>query len=76
MTQIAIETVSDQIANLVQVAQRGEEVVFTAKDLPVARLIAVGRPSRGRKAGSAKHIPHYMAADFNETPEGFEDYMP
>ncbi|TAK42006.1 MAG: hypothetical protein EPO28_07835 [Saprospiraceae bacterium] len=30
----------------------------------------------GRKAGWGKSIFLYVAPDFDDTPEGFEDYMP
>ncbi|MEI6410112.1 MAG: hypothetical protein WCR52_12055 [Bacteroidota bacterium] len=29
----------------------------------------------GRQAGWAKHMIKYVAPDFDETPEGFEDYL-
>ncbi len=30
----------------------------------------------GRQAGWAKDLILYIAPDFNDTPEGFENYMP
>ena len=76
MTQIALEDVSAQIAKLVRDAQCGEEILFTENNRPVARLVSVLDSRQRRKAGSAKHLPHFMADDFDATPEGFEEYMP
>lgn len=76
MAQLALETLSEQIAKLVHDVQSGEEIMFTENDKPVARLVLVETIRKGRKAGSAKHLPHFMADDFDATPEGFEEYMP
>lgn len=76
MTQIALEMESISLAELVQEAQRGEEIVFTQNNHPVARLVVVPMSEFHRKAGSAKHLAHFMAEDFDATPEGFEEYMP
>jgi prevent-host-death family protein len=76
MTQIAIEDLSAQIAKLVREAQCGDEILFTENNRPVARLVSVPDVPQRRTAGSAKHLPHFMADDFDATPEGFEEYMP
>ena len=76
MKQVALENLSDQLIELVQEVRRGGEVLFTQHNLPVARLVMIESPRMPRKPGSAKHLPHFMAEDFNTTPEGFEEYMP
>ena len=76
MTQIAIENLTAQVAKLVRDVRGGEEVLFTENNRPVARLVSVAGVRRMRKAGSAKYLPHFMADDFDATPEGFEEYMP
>ena len=73
MTQLALEHLSEQLVKLVRDARSGEEITFTENDQPVARLVSVETSQKGRKAGSAKHLPHWMAPDFDATPEGFED---
>ncbi|HLK61129.1 MAG TPA: hypothetical protein VKU00_31495 [Chthonomonadaceae bacterium] len=45
---------------------------MTQGDQPVAEIVPVSLPRLPRKAGSAKHLPHSMAKDFDATPEGFE----
>ena len=76
MTQLALENMSEQVAKLVRDAQSGEEILFTENNRPVARLMSIEGKRASRRAGSAKHLPHFMADDFNATPEGFEEYMP
>ncbi len=76
MTQLALEHLSEQMAKLVRDAQCGEEIMFTENDKPIARLVPVLNSHKRRQAGSAKHLPHFMADDFDATPEGFEEYMP
>ena len=76
MTQMALERLPDALAELVRKVQSGDEITFTDNERPVARLISLAEHKRARKAGSAKHLPHFMADDFDATPEGFEEYMP
>ena len=76
MTQLALENLSEQLAKLVHDAQSGEKIMFTENDKPAARLVPVENIRKGRKTGSARHLPHFMAEDFDATPEGFEEYMP
>lgn len=52
------------------------------------RAVTAERPLKGnhsdvnavvsppRVPGTAAHLPHFMADDFDATPEGFEEYMP
>lgn len=71
MAQLALEHLSEQLAKLVRDAQSGEEIMFTENDKPVARNVSVETIRKGRKVGSAKRLPHFMADDFDATPEGF-----
>lgn len=76
MTNIAIENLSPQLADLLKEVRLGEEVLFTEHNKPIARLVPINSTRRPRKAGSASHLPHHMADDFNSTTDGFEEYMP
>ena len=76
MHQVALETASTQLAELVREVRGGEEVILTQGNQPIAKIVPVALPRLPRKAGSAKHLPHNMAKDFGATPEGFEEYMP
>ena len=76
MHQVALETASIQLADLVREVSSGEDVILTQDSKPVAKIVPVDPPRLPRKAGSAKHLSHSMAKDFDETPEGFEEYLP
>jgi antitoxin (DNA-binding transcriptional repressor) of toxin-antitoxin stability system len=76
MSQIALEMDPTRLAELVREAHSGKEVVFTQGNHPVAKLVPVLVPDQRRKAGSAKHLLHFMAEDFDATPEGFEEHLP
>ncbi len=73
MSPVTIEEASKRLPEIIHGSAAGEEVVVTENDRPVAKLVRL--PQEGRKAGSAQYLPHYMAEDFNTTPEGFEEYV-
>ncbi len=76
MRTIAIETATDQLLQLAHEAKGGEEIILTESDLPIARLVPLEAPLLPRRPGSAKGIILHIADDFDETPEGFEEYQP
>lgn len=74
MTQVTIEEATHRLSDLIREAVADEEIVLTENGVPVARLVPVTPVSR--IAGTAKHLPHFMADDFDAIPEGFEEYVP
>jgi antitoxin (DNA-binding transcriptional repressor) of toxin-antitoxin stability system len=76
MTYIPIENLPSPLVDLIKELRRGGDILFTECDQPIARLVPFAARRQPRKAGSAKHLPHFMADDFDATPEGFEEYMP
>lgn len=73
MTQVNIADAKARFSELVQKAMSGEEVVIARDNKPLLRLVPVGGTGQPRKPGSAKGAV-WMAADFDETPEDFEEY--
>lgn len=75
MTQMELEKAGPDLARLVRLAARGEEVVLTVENQPVARVAAVapdfGRPRFGRCPGLIRH----MAEDFDAPLDDLADYM-
>ncbi len=61
-----------RLAQLIDEALRGDEVVIVRGTEPVAKLVPLGRRSRGG-FGSARGLI-WMADDFDEPPEDFTDY--
>jgi len=76
MSQIAIEAAAIRLAELVQETPFGEEVILLQNNQPVAKLVPLPPSPQPRVLrGYAKGRVLYMAPDFDETPEGFEEYM-
>ena len=84
MSTIAIDiseldiSVKDLLARL----KRGQEIIITASNQPVAKLTAVGEQaieeasgSKRRQSGLTKGAA-WMTPNFNEPLEDFAEYMP
>ncbi len=60
------------LSTLIDLALRGEEVVISRANRPVARLVALAPVPRRRTPGLHAAIGYWMAADFDEPlPESF-----
>lgn len=75
MTSVTLEEARSRLAELIEAAQSGEEVVISDADRPVAKLVPVAEQPHDRKAGSAKG-KIVIADDFDEPLVDFNDYMP
>lgn len=61
-------------SRIIAMVEAGEEVVVQRDDRPVARIVPYSATCSPRRPGLLKgHIR--MADDFDEIPEGFEDYL-
>jgi antitoxin (DNA-binding transcriptional repressor) of toxin-antitoxin stability system len=77
MQTLPLEQADRNLAELIDKLTPGEEVVFTRDNKPVASLKAMPPPSRKpRQLGTLKGTVLYMAPDFDDIPEGFEEYLP
>ncbi len=75
MQQIELDQVQTQLAQLLEQALRGEEVVITQADQPVLKLVRVKPNAPRRKRGSAKGQIR-IAPDFDAPLDDFEAYTP
>lgn len=71
MTQLEISQFQSDSTKYLDLAIKGEKIVITQDDKPVAEISPVQRPL---KRGSAKG-KIWMSSDFNESLEDFKDYM-
>ena len=71
MTQLDIAKAKSNLSKLLDLAIKGEEIVITQNDRPVAKISPVKRPL---KRGSAKGKV-WMSDDFDESIEDFQEYM-
>jgi antitoxin (DNA-binding transcriptional repressor) of toxin-antitoxin stability system len=74
MYQIELNGAKPEITTLIEAAIRGEEVIITKDEQPIAKLVLVKTKKSSRKAGSAKGMIK-MSEDFNEPLADFSEYM-
>ncbi len=73
MSPVELEDAKEHLAELVEQAAQGEDVVITRNNRPLARIVPIR--SRGpRQFGSAKGLIE-IAEDFDAPLEDFRDYM-
>ncbi|MDP2828515.1 MAG: type II toxin-antitoxin system prevent-host-death family antitoxin [Sulfuricellaceae bacterium] len=75
MSQFNIAEAKSHFSELVKKAMLGEEVVIAKGNKPVLKLVLVAEAARERMPGSAKGKITYLAPDFGNIPEDFQDYV-
>ena len=71
---IDLEQARTRLKDLVERANRGEEIILTEEGTPVARLTPLARRVAARRFGSAKGLIH-MREDFDAPLDDFRPYM-
>lgn len=74
MTQLDITQAKADIFKLLDLAIKGEEIVITKDNKPVAKISPITTVLRPLKRGSAKGKV-WMSDDFDEPLEDFHEYM-
>ena len=74
MHHIDLHEAKRHLADCIDMALGGEEIVVTQDDQPVLQLMRVAAPKARRKAGSAKGLMT-MASDFDAALEDFRASM-
>ena len=76
MQTITVEEAQGHLAEIIDKLPPGEEVVLTRDDKPVATIKATLAPTREPpRLGTLKGTILYIAPDFDDIPDGFEDYV-
>ena len=75
MAMITIEQARRLLPQLIATSIPGEEVLIVQDGQVVAKLVAVGPPTRSRTFASAKGSIRDMADDFDTPREDFKGYM-
>jgi prevent-host-death family protein len=69
MTSVGMHEAKTRLSQLVEQAERGEEVVITRNGRPVATLQAIPKPNRiAELRGIDRDNPAVFADDFDELP--------
>jgi prevent-host-death family protein len=76
MSQITISEAAQRLDELIDESRAGGDVVLTRDNHPVAKIIPLLGERPRPRFGSGKDFIAYIAPDFDEIPEGFEEYMP
>ena len=80
MQTMPLEQAEGHLAEIIEKLSPGEEIVLTRDDKPVATIKAApSSESPARKPhqlGTLKGSVLYIAPDFDDIPEGFEEYLP
>ncbi len=77
MRTIAIEQADGHLAEIIDKLAPGEEVVLTRDDKQVATIKAsLPTVREAPQFGTLKGTILYIAPDFDDIPEGFEEYLP
>jgi prevent-host-death family protein len=74
MTQVSVQEAQSRLADLVDAALRGEEVVIAQADRPLVRLAPVQTPKPRPRFGSAKGLI-VLGPDFDAPLDDFREYM-
>jgi len=75
MPTISLSDASERLPEIISGLRPGEELLIVEGSQPLATLT---RSSAGQwpcQAGSARHLPHWMAPDFDAPLEDFREYM-
>jgi prevent-host-death family protein len=73
MDAVSIHDAKTHFSKLVARAEAGEEIIVRRGSKPVAKLVRYEAPKEPRQLGRLKGRI-WIAPDFDEIPEGFEDY--
>lgn len=77
MQTIPIKQAAHHLAEIIEKLPAGEEVILTRHEEPVAILRSMPQAPNGqRQLGTLKGSVLSVSSDFDEIPEGFEDYLP
>ena len=75
MHQISIQEAEFRFAGILSEVRNGEEVILTDHDSPVVKMIPLSPSKTPRGLVGSLKGKIWIADDFDETPEDFNDYI-
>lgn len=75
MVRVGMHEAKSQLSRLVDLVERGEEVVIQRSGRPVARLVTVESRRSVADAFGALQGQIELAEDFDELPDGFVEHF-
>jgi antitoxin (DNA-binding transcriptional repressor) of toxin-antitoxin stability system len=77
MPSVTLQEAQARLPELIAELLPGEQLRILHNSTTIAALVKVWTPNpQPRQAGRAKHLPHFMAEDFDAPLEDFKEYMP
>ena len=76
MTVVNMHEAKTNLSKLVQRAAAGEEIIVAKAGEPVAKIVAYTPPPRKPRVPGSMKGKIWIAPDFDEIPEEFEEYLP
>ncbi|MEO5576680.1 MAG: type II toxin-antitoxin system prevent-host-death family antitoxin [Gaiellaceae bacterium] len=76
MAVVNMHEAKTNLSQLVKRAAAGEEIILAKAGEPVAKLVAYTAPPKQPRVPGSMKGQIWMAPDFDEIPEEFEEYLP
>lgn len=76
MTVVNMHEAKTNLSKLVQRAAAGEEIIVAKAGEPVAKIVAYTAPAKKPRVPGSMKGQIWIAPDFDEIPEEFEEYLP
>jgi prevent-host-death family protein len=76
MTVVNMHEAKTNLSKLVQRAAAGEEIILAKAGEPLAKLVAYTAPPKKPRVPGSMKGQIWIAPDFDEIPEEFEEYLP
>ena len=73
--QLNIAEAKAHFSEIIQKALLGEKVVIAKGNRPLVKIVPLVEPKQKRVPGSGKGQLKYMAEDFDEPLDDFQEYM-
>jgi antitoxin (DNA-binding transcriptional repressor) of toxin-antitoxin stability system len=75
MRQMTVEEAAARLPEIVCEAGNGEEIVLLQGAVPMAKIVPITSRKPTARRGSMKGMVLAIADDFDDIPEGFEEYV-
>jgi prevent-host-death family protein len=72
--ELGIFEAKTHFSDVIDRVEKGQAFIITKRGKRVAELRPVQQEKKRLTRGCAAHKDYYMAPDFCDTPEGFEEY--
>lgn len=75
MKSVTIHEAKTHLSRLIREALTGEEIIIARGKKPLVRIVPLEQDGKERKFGGAQGFVEYIAPDFDEPLDDFEEYM-